>query len=83
MISSPPPIALAPRLTEWQAPNGRWVTRGQLIRIEGETGKWKFLAFVDHANGPHIEVVSNGSIKSIRAFDPARVTTVHRNRQES
>lgn len=62
-----------PRLHSWQAPTGRYVERGQIVRIEGERGRWKFLAYVDHPRHPHVEVVSTGSVKSIRAFDPARV----------
>lgn len=67
-----------PRRHEWKAPTGRYVERGQLVRIEDERGKWKFLAYVEHPEHPHIEVVSTGSIKSVRAFDPDRVSQVTR-----
>lgn len=66
------------RLEEWKAPTGRYVERGQIVRIEGERGKWKFLAYVDHPRHPHVEVVSTGSVRSVRAFEPDRVSQVTR-----
>lgn len=55
--------------------NGRFLTPGTEVRIAGERGRFRFERFVESERTTWIDVRTHDG--RFRAFDPARVRTVH------
>jgi hypothetical protein len=63
-------------LERYQAPSGRWLERGTELKIRGERGRFRFVEYVQNANGAEWLYVRDRN-QRYRAFRPERVTTVH------
>lgn len=73
--NSETPLPAPARFEDWQAPTGRYITRGQTCKIHGQRGRWKFLAYVEPARGePHVEVIeARKNACGVRCFTPDQV----------
>lgn len=66
-------------VTTWKAPTGRTLTPGMELSIEGVSGRFSFIRFVDNGKVQWIDVFGGTSgHEKIRSFRPERVETVHR-----
>lgn len=74
---SPNAIPIPERQTEWTAPTGRKLVPGTEMKVEGQPGKWIFVAYVDHPNAPYVEAKKAAKGRgNIRCFHPDRIHTV-------
>lgn len=74
---NPNAIPIPQRITEWTAPTGRKLIPGTEMKVQGQPGKWIFLAYVDHPKSPHVEAKKSAKGRgNIRCFDPALIHEV-------
>lgn len=70
-----------PRHPEWTAPTGRSIVAGAQMRVEGQPGKWVFIAYVEHPTAPYVEARKEGH-KAVRCFHPEAVYGVQTTKRQ-
>lgn len=74
---SPNAFPVPERITEWTGPTGRKLIPGTEMKVEGQAGKWIFLAYVDHPTAPYVEAKKAAKGRgNIRCFNPDLIKTV-------
>lgn len=71
------------RIERWQSPTGRWLEPGQTFKVEGRSGWFKFLAYVE-ADIPYVEArhLNSPNVRCIRPESITRTSKKGRSREE-